>query len=340
MYIFLFVLSVVAIYGGVRGFIYYCNMWKSNISVKPDKKEFLLIYENDEFDDVVGRLEASGVMKSVKSFKKAAMKKNYPQNIVPGRYELSNGMNNYMLLHKLKTGRQTPIRITFNNIRTKENLAKKLSIQLMADSLQIINILNNEEILAEYGLNPETSVCLFIPNTYEVYWNISPENLLKRMKKEYDIFWTKERLMKLNDVGLNQVEVSILASIVEEESVKKEEKPVIAGLYLNRLQRGMLLQADPTIKFAIKDFSLKRIKGVLSYDSPYNTYIYAGLPPGPIRIPSTESIDAVLNYQNHNYIYMCAKDNFSGYHDFTTSFQEHEKNGGKYRRELKKRGIE
>ena len=336
----LFLLVVVSIGGGVKGCIYYWNMWKSNISIKSGKSEFLLIYENDQFFDVIRKLETSGVMKSVESFKKMALKQNYPQNILPGRYELNDGMGNYKLLHKLKTGRQTPIRITFNNIRTQENLAHKLSKQLMIDSLQIITILNDEKVLAEYGLNPETSVCLFIPNTYEVYWDISPENLLKRMKKEYDIFWTEDRLMKLGDVGLNRVEVCTLASIVEEESNKKEEKTVIAGLYLNRLNKGMLLQADPTVKFAINDFSLKRIRGVLSYDSPYNTYKYTGLPPGPIRIPSIESIDAVLNYQPHNYIYMCAKEDFSGYHYFTSSFQEHEKNRAKYIREVKKRGIE
>ena len=336
----LFVLLIIAIVGGIKGFSYYWNMWKSNISIKSGQSAFLLIYENDKFVDVIKRLETSGVMKNVESFKKMAQKQDYPQNIVPGRYELIDGMGNYVLIRKLKTGRQTPIRITFNNVRTKENLAQKLSKQLMIDSLQIITILTDEMGLEAYNLNPETSVCLFIPNTYEVYWDISPENLLKRMKKEYDIFWTEERLMKLNDVGLDQLEVSTLASIVEEETKKKDEKPVVAGLYLNRIHKRIPLQADPTVIFALQDFSLRRVYNEhLTVDSPYNTYKYAGLPPGPIRIPSIESIDAVLNYQDHNYFYMCAKEDFSGYHNFAVTFQEHGKNAEKYRRELNKRGI-
>jgi len=340
LYIFLSVLLVLAIYGGIRGFVYYANMWKSNISVNPDKKEFLLIYENDEFDDVLKKLEASGSVKNMKSFIKAAEKIGYPNHIVSGRYELIDGMGNMELLHRLLNGRQTPTRVTFNNIRTKEALAQKISNQLQMDSTAIIHILNDREILSGYGLTPATAVCLFIPNTYEIYWNISPENLLKRMKKEYDNFWTEDRLQKLNDVGLDQLEVFTLASIVEEETKKKDEKPVVAGLYLNRIHKKIPLQADPTIRFALQDFSLKRIYGDhLTINSPYNTYKYAGLPPGPIRLPSIESIDAVLNYQDHNYYYMCAKEDFSGYHNFATTFQEHIQNGIKYRRELNRRGI-
>ncbi len=340
LYISLTVLLVLAIYGGIRGLVYYTNMWKPNIFVKPDKKEFLLIYENDDFNSIVKKLEKSGSVKNIKSFIKAAEELDYPNNIVAGRYELVDEMSNRMLLHKLLNGRQTPIRVTFNNIRTKEALAKKLSSQLMMDSVSMVKILNDESVLSEYGLNRATAVCLFIPNTYEMYWDISPENLIKRMKKEYDNFWSEERLMKLNDVGLNQLEVCTLASIVEEETKKRDEKPVVAGLYLNRLHKGIPLQADPTIKFALQNFSLKRIyNGHLAFDSPYNTYKYAGLPPGPIRIPSMESIDAVLNYDDHNYYYMCAKEDFSGYHNFANTYQEHTQNAAKYRRELNRRGI-
>jgi UPF0755 protein len=340
LYISLSILFVLAIYLGMRGFAYYTNMQKSNISVHPDKKEFLFIYKNDGFDDVVKKLEKSGAVKNMKSFISAAEKLNYPNNIVLGRYELVDGMSNRELLRKLINGRQTPTRLTFNNIRTKEALAQRLSSQLYLDSAAMINVLNDREILSGYGLIPATAVSLFIPNTYEIYWDISPENLLKRMKKEYDTFWTEERLMKLNDVGLDRLEVSILASIVEEETKKRDEKPVVAGLYLNRINKRMPLQADPTVKFALQDFSLRRIYYEhLTVDSPYNTYKYAGLPPGPIRIPSIESIDAVLNYQAHNYLYMCAKEDFSGCHNFAATLQEHNKNAAKYRQESNRRGI-
>ena len=340
LYIFLSILFVLAIYLGIRGFAYYTNMQKPNIFVHPDKKEFLLIYENEGFDDIVKKLEKSGTVKNIKSFIHAAEKFNYPDNIVWGRYELVDGMSNKELLRKLINGRQTPTRVTFNNIRTKEALAQKLSSQLSMDSAAMIQVLNDRKVLSQYGLTPATVVILFIPNTYEMYWSISPEDLLKKMKKEYDAFWTEDRLMKLNDVGLNRLEVSTLASIVEEETKKKDEKPVVAGLYLNRIHKRIPLQADPTVIFALQDFSLKRIYNEhLTIDSPYNTYKYAGLPPGPIRIPSIESIDAVLNYQDHNYLYMCAKEDFSGYHNFAVTFQEHGKNAVKYRQELNRRGI-
>lgn len=315
-------------------------MLKPNISVKQNKKAFLLIYEEDGFEDVVKKTEALGVVENMRSFRKAAEEMDYANQIVSGRYELVDGMSNTEFLRRLINGRQTPLRVTFNNIRTKELLAKRLSAQLRMDSAEIVNVLNNEQILEKYGLNPATAVCLFIPNTYEMYWDISPEDLLKKMKKEYDAFWTETRLMKLNEVGLDQLEVCVLASIVEEETRMKDEKPVVAGLYLNRIHKGIPLQADPTVKFALQDFSLRRIYNVhLTYDSPYNTYKYAGLPPGPIRIPSIESIDAVLNYQDHNYIYMCAREDFSGYHNFAATYQEHSRNAAKYRRELNRRGI-
>ena len=340
IYIFLSVLLVLATYGGIRGFAYYTNMYKSNISINTDKKSFLLIYENDTFDDVVKKLEASGVVKNMESFLLAAKKMDYPNNVVQGRYELKDGMSNKTLLRKLINGRQTPIRITFNNIRTKETLAQRLSSQLQMDSIAMVSVLNDMKILSGYGLTPATAVSLFIPNTYEVYWDISPENLLKRMKKEFDTFWKEERLLKLNDVGLNQLEVITLASIVEEETRRSDEKPIVAGLYINRIHKGIALQADPTVKFAHQDFSIRRVyKKHLEIDSPYNTYKYAGLPPGPIRIPSIESIDAVLNYHDHNYYYMCAKDDFSGYHNFSTTLQDHNRNAARYQREQNRKGI-
>ena len=190
------------------------------------------------------------------------------------------------------------------------------------------------------GFTRETIPALFIPNTYEIYWNVSPERFMARMKQEYNRFWTEERRKKAEALGLTPVEVSTLASIVEEESAVADEYPTIAGLYLNRLKAGMPLQADPTVKFAAGDFALQRILDKhLAIDSPYNTYKYAGLPPGPIRIPSIRAIDAVLNPAHHRYFYMCAKEDFSGRHNFAATLAEHNRNANRYRAELNRRKI-
>jgi UPF0755 protein len=339
-YIFLSIILVALIFVGVKGFVYYMNTLVPNISVPECQKKYLLIYENDDFETVVRNLEATGAIINMKSFIKVAEEQGYAGKIVSGRYELEDGLDNRRLVKRLINGWQTPLRITFNNIRTKEILAQRLSDQLRMSYDDMLGILNNDQFLSEYGLNKATAMCLFIPNTYEVYWDISPEDLIKRMKKEYDRFWTKERLAKLNDVGLDQLEVCVLASIVEEETKKCDEKPIVAGLYLNRIHKGKPLESDPTVIFALQDFSIRRVyRKHLEYDSPYNTYRNKGLPPGPIRIPGIESLDAVLNYTVHNYIYMCAREDFSGYHNFASTYTEHQRNAAKYRRELQKKGI-
>ena len=210
----------------------------------------------------------------------------------------------------------------------------------MIDSIDIANLLTEKSILQEYNFTKQTLPALFIPNTYQVYWNISAKDFLNRMFKEYKRFWTEERQNKAKAIGLTPIEVSILASIVEEETNNKSEKPMVAGLYINRLKKGMPLQADPTVKFAWQDFTLRRITNKhLTIDSPYNTYKITGLPPGPIRIPSPEGIDAVLNYSKHNYLYMCAKEDFSGTHNFASTLSEHNRNARKYWDALNKRKI-
>jgi UPF0755 protein len=210
----------------------------------------------------------------------------------------------------------------------------------MIDSIDIANLLTEKSILQEYNFTKQTLPALFIPNTYQVYWNISAKDFLNRMFKEYKRFWTEERQNKAKAIGLTPIEVSILASIVEEETNNKSEKPMVAGLYINRLKKGMPLQADPTVKFAWQDFTLRRITNKhLTIDSPYNTYKIIGLPPGPIRIPSPEGIDAVLNYSKHNYLYMCAKEDFSGTHNFASTLSEHNRNARKYWDALNKRKI-
>ncbi len=310
-----------------------------NVILKTDKDEFLLIRENAVFDDVLEQLQQKAEIKSVKTFRKAAEYLRY-SNIRSGRYKIENGMNNLKLVRNLRNGNQTPVKITFNNIRTKEQLAGRLSALLMPDSAKIIELLNDTVFLAGYGLNPNTSVTAFIPDTYEVFWNMSPQRLFERMYREYDKFWNDERKQKAKAIPMSQAEVCTLASIVDAETNSKSEKPVVAGLYINRLRKNMPLQADPTVIFAAGDFTIKRVLNVHTrIDSPYNTYRYAGLPPGPIRIPTVSGLDAVLNYDRNDYIYMCAKETLNGEHNFAATWAQHAVNANKYQKAMNERGI-
>ena len=240
----------------------------------------------------------------------------------------------------LKSGQQEPVKVVFNNIRLKEQLAGVISKQIEADSLSITKLLSDKEYLSALGLTPENSVSLFIPNTYEFYWNTSAKGFIERMQKEHNRFWNERRRTILNRTGLNITEVIILASIVEQETKKNDEKPIVAGVYLNRLRKNWNLEADPTLIFATRDFSAKRVLNIhKEVDSPYNTYRNRGLPPGPICIPSIASIDAVLNYKEHQYMFFCAKDDFSGYHSFARTYQEHLVNARRFHNELNRRKI-
>ena len=264
----------------------------------------------------------------------------YQANIRTGRYAVSSGMSNLQLLNDLRRGHQVATRLTFNNIRFKEDLAERLDEQLMLDKDELLSLLNDSAYCDSLGFTTETITSLFIPNTYEVYWNIPADKLMQRMKREYIAFWTDVRLEKAKAIGLTPAEVATLASIVEEETAASDEYPIVAGLYLNRLHRGIPLQADPTVKFAVGDFTLQRILFEhLEVDSPYNTYKHAGLPPGPLRIPTIKGMDSVLNYMKHNYLYMCAKEDFSGRHNFAATLAEHNRNANRYRAELNRRKI-
>jgi UPF0755 protein len=277
---------------------------------------------------------------SVFSFRQASKVFRYGNKIHSGRYELKNGMSNFELIRKLRSGNQTPVRLTFNNIRTKEQLAKRLSGQLMADSVQILNLLNDTAFLSVNNLNPNNSISIFIPDTYEVFWDMDAFEIFERMMKEYKKFWTDERKKKAEAIPLTPTEVSTLASIVEEETNSKAERPKVAGLYINRLRIDMPLQADPTVKFALGDFALRRVLNKhSSFNSPYNTYKINGLPPGPIRVASANGIDAVLNYSHHDYIFMCAKETLNGEHNFAVNYAEHMINAAKYQNALNERKI-
>ena len=266
---------------------------------------------------------------------------DYGKNIRTGRYAIEPSDGAITVFRRLKSGRQTSMSIVVPEVRTMDRLAGVLSHKLMLDSATIAEALTSEETCKHMGYDTCTIAAMFVPNTYDVYWNMSIEDLLERMKKEHDRFWKGDREAKAAKMQLTPVEVATIASIIDEETSNNAEKPMIAGMYLNRLKAGMPLQADPTIKFALKQFELKRIYNkLLTTDSPYNTYQHQGLPPGPIKIASIKGIDAVLNYIDHNYLYMCAKEDFSGTHNFAHTYQEHLKNAAKYTKALNARGIQ
>lgn len=304
------------------------------------KTTYIYIDERKDYDILLKELKDSAKVNNLSNFERLASVMGYKDNLRTGRYTVTSDMNIFTLIRHLRSGHQTPVNLTFNNIRTKENFVERISNQLMIDKEDLLLILNDPEKCNNLGFTPETIVAMFIPNTYQFYWDISLDNFLQKMNKEYTKFWNEDRLAKAKAIGLSPTEVSTLASIVEEECTYTDEYSMVAGLYLNRLHIGQALQADPTVKFAVGDFSLRRILNKhLTVDSPYNTYKYQGLPPGPIRIPSIKGIDAVLNHITHDYLYMCAKEDFSGRHNFAKTFPEHQRNASLYRAELNKRGI-
>lgn len=306
----------------------------------PEKTVYIHIDQKKDFQSLCRQLEDSAGCQQISSFKYLAGLLKYPRHMRTGRYAVVPGMSNFALLNDLRRGHQTATRITFHTIRLKEDLATRLSEQLMLEKEELLSLLNDSAYCDSLGFTPETIPALFIPNTYEVYWNIPARKLVGRMLREYNAFWTRQRRAKAAAAGLSPQQVSILASIVEEETAAPDEYPIVAGLYLNRLHAGIPLQADPTVKFAVGDFGLQRILFEhLEIESPYNTYKYAGLPPGPLRVPTSQAIDAVLNYTRHRYFYMCAKEDFSGRHNFAVTLAQHNRNASRYRAELNRRKI-
>ncbi|MDX9891465.1 MAG: endolytic transglycosylase MltG [Bacteroidales bacterium] len=295
----------------------------------------LNISEDSSYETIMQEIKENGHVKSFFTFKIAAQILDFKGNIKKGKYTFLDNDNNFQIIRKLRRGQHFPVRFTFNNIRTKEQLAKKLDGKFLFEREELENLLDNSAFLSTFGLTPETAISVFIPNTYELYYDINAIQFFNAMYKQYNRFWNDQREEKAQTIGLSKSEVITLASIVEEENFKEVEKGLIAGLYINRLRKGMKLQADPTVKFALQDFNIKRIThNDLAVNSPYNTYLYTGLPPGPIRIPETSTIDSVLNYRRHDYLYMCAKEDFSGFHYFSKTYNEHLKNAAKYHKAL------
>lgn len=322
----LIILLLVGILFGVY-FIYIPNTQKNAV---------LYIPKNASFQQVTDSLSKHHILKNNLSFKLVAHAIKYPQYISRGKYKIEKGENNLNLIKKLYRGQHYPVKFTFNNIRTKEQFVQKTEDKFLFSNQELLQLLNDTSFLKKYGLTPQTVVSIFIPNTYEFYYDIDATDFFDKMYGYYNSFWNEKRVKSAEEIGLTPVEVITLASIVEEENFREEEKSIIAGVYINRLRKGMKLQADPTVKFAVGDVTLKRILSKhLEVDSPYNTYIYEGLPPGPIRIPESSTIDSVLHYRKHSYIFMCAKPDLSGYHNFTSSANEHLRNAAQYQRAIK-----
>lgn len=333
-------LLILFLIAAVFGYLVYSTLYQSNVWLNGRESVSITIPTNAGWQEVKDMLYKNGLIVHRSSFEWVAKVMKYPGHIKSGHYLIRDGLNNRELLGKLRSGNQDPVKLVFNNIRTKEDLAGHLSEQIEPDSSTLIKHFSDQEITAKYGFTPQTILTMFIPNTYSVYWNTTPDKFMDRMFKEYNNFWNEKRLQRLQAIDLTRLETMTLASIVEKESNMNDEKVDIAGVYMNRLKQGWLLQADPTLVFALGDFSIKRVLNVYKkIDSPYNTYMYLGLPPGPICMPSVASIDAVLNYRQHQYMFFCAREDFSGYHNFAVTQQEHELNAKRYQQALNQQGI-
>jgi UPF0755 protein len=331
--IFFLVVSILMI-----SFVYYGFQvcYTPNVLVQKKDRQ-IIIARGSNFKDVQRILHEENLVQDLISFSFLARLMDYDENVKSGRYVLRANMTNLEAIRLLRSGQQEPVKVTFNNVRLVSELSEKITKNLMMKPEEFEAALVQFAMTNKYGFNKDNILTMFIPNTYEMYYQASPEEVIDRIYREYKNFWSDDRKAKADKLGLTPIEVSILASIVQAESVKKEEAPIIASLYLNRLKQGMPLQADPTLVFAVGDFTLKRVLNEhKEIDSPYNTYRNTGLPPGPINMAEIRSIDAVLNYTPSDYLYMCAKEDFSGNHNFTSSYKQHINNARKYQTALER----
>lgn len=321
---------VISILGISFTFYAYQIVYTPNILVQKEDR-VIIIPKDATFKTVQKQLHEGRYVEDLMSFSFLARLMDYDKSIKPGRYVLKANMTNLEAIRLLRSGNQVPVEITFNNIRTIDELAEKITRNLLMTPEEFKAALIQYALNNPNGFNENNVIAMFIPNTYEVYYNLTPEGLIQRMEREFDAYWNDERKAKAQKIGLTPIEISTLASIVQAETIKEDEAPLVASLYINRLKKEMPLQADPTLKFAIGDFTIKRILNVhKEIDSPYNTYLHAGLPPGPINLPEIWALNAVLNHKSTDYYYMCAKEDFSGYHNFSNSYKEHMVNAKRY----------
>lgn len=325
----------------VLGFctVVYQKLFKANTG-KFSEEAFVYLKNDATYDDLMKQLKREKIVEDIKSFESMAHEMNLEGNIHPGKYRFIPGMSNYRMIRKLRSGDQEVIKIVVNNLRTNKQIAEHLAEKIDATPQQFTTLFNDNEYLEKFGVDSNNIQCITMPYTYEVYWNTSADEVIKKMVKAYRRFWTNERKQKAAGLGLSQTEVITVASIVEEETNQNDEKGNIASVYLNRIKKGMKLQADPTARFGYGDFSIHRVLNKhIRHNSPWNTYRVEGLPPGPICTPQPNTIDAVLNAPETDYIFFCAKEDFSGYHNFAATGEEHEQNARKFRQAMNQRGI-
>jgi UPF0755 protein len=336
------VLSIVLIVGGIGGYLVYKFIYKPNVDLADKKSKIIFIPTGSSFEDLVQILKENEVLKDSESFTWLAKEKKYTDAVKPGKYRILAKMSNSALINLLRLGMQEPVEINFNGLHTVREFIARVGRRIEADSNDLADAVKDDNYIGKYGFTKDNIQAFFIPDTYEFYWNTSVDEFFQRMAKEYKTFWTDARKQQCRTMGFSQTEVYTLASIVQgEQCCDKEEKKVIAGLYINRLKIGMPLQSDPTVIFAIGNFSIQRVstEQIKYTNSPYNTYLHEGLPPGPIGFAQASSIDAVLNYAPNDYIYMCAKDDLTGKHCFSKTFEQHKIYAKKYRQALDERNI-
>lgn len=322
---------------GITCVIYYLNYFGPNVT---DKEEYLYIHTGATYADVYDTIKTKHMVKDTATFSWAAQNMKYITRVKPGKYRLKPGMSNRALINMLASGTQEPVTLSFHTMRKKEQFAVFVSKKIEPDSTAILNLLDSAAFVKQYGFTTDDVYTMFLPNTYQLYWNTSPEKFFKKMYAAYQAFWTPERKQKAAAINLNPVQVSILASIVDAEALHDDEMPTIAGLYLNRLNKGMKLESDPTVIFALNNFNIHRVLNKdLTVVSPYNTYVHTGLPPGPVMMPSVNALNAVLDYKKTDYLYMCAKADFSGYHAFATNVADHLVNAHAFQKALSERHI-
>jgi len=336
------ILFVLMIGLGAGGYWAYKNVFKSNVHLNGKKFTYIYIPTGAKFEDVLDELYSQNIIDDHESFEWMAKEMDLPENVNPGKYRIGADMSNRSIVKMIINGKQEKVKLFFNSqIRTKEQFMAYVAEKLEIDLGELEEYCSNEEVLGEkYGLNSENFMCLIVPETYELNWTTHIDDFFEILKKSYDQVWTKERRNKAKAIGYSVPEVITLASIVQSESAIKSEQQKIAGVYINRLKKDMKLQADPTIVFANQSFDVQRVlSSDKDIDSPYNTYMYKGLPPGPICLVTTAAVDAVLNYSRHDYIFFCAKCDFSGYSKFTSDYAEHQKNAREYQNALNQKGI-
>jgi UPF0755 protein len=331
----LIVLLIIGLGGAV--IFYYLRYYGPNVT---DNQKYLFIHTGEGYDSVYKTIRDEGLVKDTTTFNWAAHNMKYVDHVKPGKYRLKSGMSNHALVRMLQLGEQEPVDLSFHTFRTKEQFAVFLSNKLETDSTTFLRYLDSAQFVQQYGFNTDNAFVMILPDSYQFNWNVTPAKFFKHMYTHYQNFWTPERKQKAAEINLSPIQVSILAAIVDAEALHDDEMPTIAGLYLNRLKMGMKLESDPTVIFAMHDFTIHRVLNrYLLNPSPYNTYAHTGLPPGPVMMPSVNAVNSVLDYKKNDYLYMVAKDDFSGYHNFATNHAEHMVNAHKFQQALNERNI-